>query len=180
MAGRDPLAYLATMAAMASPGGMLPEQVWDAEPIPARRLEFARPTGSAMPLAWAHAEFVKLLVSRHLGYPMDRPRAVWARYGKGVRRASEAFWWLHAPIAGFPAGAHLVIAAPHPICVRWGTDGWQDVRETGTEDTGLGFHAATLATQDLPAGACVDFTTRCEETGAWLGRDIRVVVLPDR
>ena len=37
-AGRDPLPYLEAMAAMASPGGMLPEQVWDADPIPARRL----------------------------------------------------------------------------------------------------------------------------------------------
>jgi glucoamylase len=26
------------MTAMASPGGMLPEQVWDADPIPSRRL----------------------------------------------------------------------------------------------------------------------------------------------
>ena len=29
-AGNDPLPYLAAMAAMASPGGMIPEQVWDA------------------------------------------------------------------------------------------------------------------------------------------------------
>ena len=27
-------------------------------------------------LAWAHAEFIKLMVSRHLGRPVDRPAAV--------------------------------------------------------------------------------------------------------
>ena len=43
---------------------MIPEQVWDADPIPERRLYPGRPSGSAMPLAWAHAEYVKLLVSR--------------------------------------------------------------------------------------------------------------------
>ena len=36
-AGRDPLPYLEAMARMASPGGMLPEQVWDAAPIAGAR-----------------------------------------------------------------------------------------------------------------------------------------------
>jgi len=36
-AERDPLPFLAAMTGMASSGGMLPEQVWDAEPIPSRR-----------------------------------------------------------------------------------------------------------------------------------------------
>jgi glucoamylase len=35
-AGRDPLPYLEAMTAMASPGGMLPEKVWDADPVPSR------------------------------------------------------------------------------------------------------------------------------------------------
>jgi len=47
-AGNDPLPYLEAMAAMASPGGMIPEQVWDSDPIPARRLYPGRATGSAM------------------------------------------------------------------------------------------------------------------------------------
>jgi glucoamylase len=29
-----------------------------------------------MPLVWAHAEFIKLMVSRQLGHPVDRPRAL--------------------------------------------------------------------------------------------------------
>ena len=46
---------------------MMPEQVWDREPIPERGLELGCPSGSAMPLAWAHAEFIKLMISRKLG-----------------------------------------------------------------------------------------------------------------
>ena len=68
------------MAAMAGGLGMLPEQVWDAAPISSRGLYPGRPTGSAMPLAWAHAEFIKLAVSRHTDRIFDRPEAVWQRY----------------------------------------------------------------------------------------------------
>jgi glucoamylase len=72
------------MAATASPGGMIPEQIWNAAPVPQRRLRPGRPTGSAMPLPWAHAEFIKLAVSRSLGHPFDRPKATWDRYkGEG-------------------------------------------------------------------------------------------------
>src|SRR5215469_3826252 len=54
--GQDPLPYLTAMTRMASSGGMLPEQIWDAAPIAARGLFPGRPTGAAMPLVWAHAE----------------------------------------------------------------------------------------------------------------------------
>ncbi len=67
------------MARMASPGGMLPEQVWDAPSIVQRGLITGQATGSAMPLAWTHAEFLKLAASRALGRAFDRPEAVWRR-----------------------------------------------------------------------------------------------------
>lgn len=65
-AGEDPLPYLEAMAAMAGPGGLLPEQVWDSAPIPARHLNPGKPSGSVMPLVWAHSEFIKLCYSRVL------------------------------------------------------------------------------------------------------------------
>ena len=80
-AGRDPLPLLEAMVAMSGPTGLMPEQVWDSPAVPEARLEPGRPTGSAMPLAWAHAEFVNLVRSRAIGRPFDRPEAVWKRYG---------------------------------------------------------------------------------------------------
>src|SRR3954447_24998316 len=53
-------ALLATMAQQAGDAGLLPEQVWDAADIPERELFNGKPAGSAMPLAWAHAEYLKL------------------------------------------------------------------------------------------------------------------------
>ena len=178
VAGRDPAPYLEAMCRMASPGGMLPEQVWDADPIPSRRLVPGRPTGSAMPLVWAHAEFIKLLISRHLGRPVDRPRAVWQRY-RGRRPAARyAFWWPHAPIAGLPLGARLALALPMPALVHWGHDGWQDTADAPTSDSGLGFHVAVLEISRLAPSARVDFTWRWQESGDWHNHNYAVAIEP--
>jgi glucoamylase len=175
-AGNDPLPYLEAMAAMASPGGMIPEQVWDTDPIPSRFLFPGRPTGSAMPLAWAHAEFVKLLVSRQIGHPFGRPRAAWQRY-HGQRPVAEyAFWWPHAAIGSMPVGARLVVALPEACTVRWGINGWNSVTDTPPVDTGLGFYATALDTTGLPAGTAIDFTWRGQD-GEWAGRNWRVEVI---
>ena len=177
-AGHDPLPYLEAMCRMASPGGMLPEQVWDADPIPGRRLAPGRPTGSAMPLVWAHAEFIKLLISRHQGQPIDRPRAVWQRYRGRRPAARHAFWWPHAPIASLPAGAALAVALPLPAVVHWGHDGWREPADAPTSESGLGFHVAVLEVSRLPPGARIDFTWRWQELGDWRNHDYAVSVAP--
>jgi glucoamylase len=176
-AGRDPLPFLAAMTAMASPGGMLPEQVWDADPIPSRRLVPGRPTGSAMPLVWAHAEFIKLMVSRHLGRPVDRPRAVWRRYQGRRPAVRHAFWWQHAPINGFAAGARLAVALPRAALVHWGSDGWHNAMDEPTRDSGLGFHVASLDVERLSPGQRVVFTWQWGESGAWHNQNYEVAVL---
>jgi glucoamylase len=177
--GKDPLPYLMAMAAMASPCGMIPEQVWDKPPIAQRRLLPGRPTGSAMPLAWAHAEFIKLLVSRHLGHSFDRLRAVWQRY-RGIRPSyTHAFWGLQAPISDFRIGTRLVIALPRPAIVHWGRNGWNDVMDQPTVDGGLGFHAACLEVDRLSAGERVDFTWIWVDSGQWQGRDYGVSASAD-
>jgi glucoamylase len=63
------------MAAAAGPGDMLPEQVWDqAGPAP------GRPTFSATPLAWTHAQFIRLAWDLQAGRVVEQPAAVAARY----------------------------------------------------------------------------------------------------
>ena len=106
---------------MASSGGMLPEQVWDTDPLAARRLFPGRPTGSAMPLAWAHAEFVKLVVSRPIGRPCDRLDGVWRRYGGGARPDPDAWVWTPgATIASVPAGKDLWLVLRSLSPCAWG------------------------------------------------------------
>ena len=134
--------------------------------------------GSAMPLVWAHAEFVKLLVSRQINRPFDRPRATWQRYRGRPPAAQFAFWWPHAPVGAIAAGARLVLALPEPAVVHWGRDGWQMPEDTATVDTGLGFHVAVLSTAALPAGSRIQFTWR-RPGGEWAGRDITVQVVAE-
>src|ERR1700722_9369811 len=138
--GRDPLPFLVSMTRMASSGGMLPEQIWDAAALPARALEPGRPTGAAMPLVWAHAEFLKLAASRALKRPFDRSVALWERYHGERPPLTRVFWCEPAPVVELPEGCLLTIALRNPGAVRWGLDGWQDVREQEMRATPLGLH----------------------------------------
>lgn len=76
---------LASMEGFASAVGLLPEQVWDAEAIPQKGLHPGRPSGSAMPLAWAHAEYVRLVRSIRDGRVFDMPPQPYERYVRGKR-----------------------------------------------------------------------------------------------
>lgn len=62
-AGNDWRPYLQTMERLASSTGLLPEQVWDEADLPDANLFRGKPTGSAMPLLWAHSEYIRLLRS---------------------------------------------------------------------------------------------------------------------
>jgi glucoamylase len=172
--GHDPLPYLLAMTRMASAGGMLPEQVWDTAAIPARALSPGRPTGAAMPLVWAHAEFIKLAASRALGRPFDRPEAVWERYRGKRPPLTRVLWSEPAPTDELPEGCALSIVLRAAGAVRWGIDGWQRVREQDTTDNPLGVHVLDIDSRALRAGQRVDFTFR---TGAnWIGTDFQVSV----
>ncbi len=172
--GRDVLPYLLAMTRMASAGGMLPEQVWDAAPIPARGLYPGRPTGAAMPLVWAHAEYLKLVASRLLSRAFDRPDAVWERY-RGERPAlTRVLWCEQAPAPQLPEGCRLTVCLREPGAVRFGLDGWQEVREENTTANSLGLHVVEVDASRLRAGHHIDLTYRTQAN--WIGRDFRVQV----
>jgi glucan 1,4-alpha-glucosidase len=61
--GRDAHPYLDTMQKMANGGGMLAEQIWDHQDTPRPWLKFGQGTGSATPLAWTNAQFVRLAIA---------------------------------------------------------------------------------------------------------------------
>jgi len=86
-AGRNAEGHLRTLERLASPAGLLPEQVWDREDRPDLGMERGRPTGAAMPLVWAHAEYVKLLRSKADGVVFDLIPEVAARYAQRSRRS---------------------------------------------------------------------------------------------
>jgi glucoamylase len=85
LAGRDGQPSLRAMANAANDGLMLPEQVWDGRPPTGRNgLAAGEGTFSATPLAWTHAQFVRLAWSIDAGRPVERPAVVACRYGAGA------------------------------------------------------------------------------------------------
>jgi len=169
--GYDPLPYLEAMSRTTGPWGMIPEQIWDAPPIEARDLHPGRPTGSAMPLAWAHAEFLKLLVARDLGQPIESLRCVRDRYA-GAAHATNAWLWRHqVPFDPLPQGNDLVIEASDAFVLRFGFDGWKDVQERPSLRMPFGRHGVRFVAGELEPHGRIDFSCRFTASGGWEGVD---------
>lgn len=62
-AGRDVQPFIRAMEGFATSTKLLPEQVWALPDQPKAHMAFARPTGGAMPLVWAHGEHALLHVT---------------------------------------------------------------------------------------------------------------------
>ncbi|MGH9970360.1 MAG: glucan 1,4-alpha-glucosidase [Pyrinomonadaceae bacterium] len=78
----EALKRLDAMMAFANDGLMLPEQVWDQEKRPSPELVFGEGTGSATPLAWSMAQFVRLAINIQSRHNTETPKIVAARYRK--------------------------------------------------------------------------------------------------
>lgn len=165
-----------TLEAFANEGGMIPEQIWDAPDVPDRELFFGGPSGSAMPLVWAHAEYVKLCRSLRDGRVFDMPPSPVRRYLLDKADSLYAIWRFNHKCRTHPVGKTLRLEVLAPAVVHWSSDGWGTVRDTETRDTGLGVHVADLATDKLPAGANIDFTFYWPEVARWEGVNFAVSV----
>jgi glucoamylase len=75
---------LDAMMAFANDGMMLPEQVWDRSESPRPEFRFGEGTGSATPLAWSMAQFIRLAINIKQGHNVETPNAAMARYLKGT------------------------------------------------------------------------------------------------
>ncbi|MFB6161992.1 MAG: glycoside hydrolase family 15 protein [Halococcoides sp.] len=71
---------LAAMAEFANSGRMIAEQVWDREVETEYGWEFGEGTGSATPLAWSMAQYVRLAHGVSAGEPVETPAVVRERY----------------------------------------------------------------------------------------------------
>jgi len=76
----DPRGLLETMQEFANSGRMIAEQVWDREYGTPYNWEFGEGTGSATPLAWSMAQFVRLAHGLDAGEPVETPDVVRERY----------------------------------------------------------------------------------------------------
>ena len=110
---------LVSMEAFANESGLIPEQIWDSKDIPERELFFGRPSGSAMPLVWAHAEQVKLSRSLQDGYVFDMPKQSAERYLNKNVRSPFSIWRFNHKCRTISAGKILRIELLAPAVIRW-------------------------------------------------------------
>ncbi len=167
---------LHVMESLGSDTGLIPEQVWDGEPIPEKELFPGKPSGSARPLVWAHAEHVKLLRSLADGRVFDMPQQTVQRYLVEKRRSSHSPWRLDGPISRIEQGQILRIEARAPVRVRWSIDNWKTAENSDSRHAGLGMFVADLPTRALRAGAKILFTLYWLDAGNWEGNDFGVLI----
>jgi len=177
-AGRTDVAERLARAleAFAGESGLLPEQIWDSADIPGRKLFFGHASGSARPLVWAHAEYVKLCRSLRDNAIFDRPPQTVQRYLVKKETSPRITWRFNNKVRAMPAGRILRVETLAPAIVHWSVDTWRTVHDTPTVDTTLGVHVADLHTMDLRAGDCVNLTFYWPEVDRWEGYDFLVCI----
>ena len=180
-AGRDPLPFIESMEKFANEGGMLPEQLWDADDLPEGKMKRGGPTGSAMPLCWSHAEYVTLVRSHKDGVCFDRIEPVYQRYAKAATGSKIEMWTFAHQLQRINPGKWLRIITEKAATIHWSFDGWATANDLQTCDTRFGCWFADLPSHRLDAGARIDFTLLWQER--WEGKDFQVSIdasIPDR
>jgi glucoamylase len=171
--GEDVELYVHAMEGAASEGGLIPEQVWDEEDVPELELFKGRPSGSAMPLVWAHAEYVKLLYSAAQGRVFETPTVVRDRYRKTDAHAvNRVFWEFNHQRREWSARDQILrVAVNAPAQLVYTRDNWAHVEQAAMRDSGLGMYFA-----DVPLVGCtqVEFTFFWTEVSRWENRNFEI------
>ena len=173
-AGRDPLPFIAAMEKFANAGGMLPEQLWDADELPGGKMKRGGPTDSAMPLCWSHAEYVSLVRSHKDGVCFDRIEPVYRRYATARTGSAIEMWTFAHQLQRIAQDKTLRIITGKAATIHWSFDGWATVNDLETRDAGFGCWFANLPSAQLPPGARIVFTFRWQE--GWEGKDFEVEI----
>jgi glucoamylase len=168
---------LAALEASASTGGLLPEQIWDSEDIPRRELFLGRPSGSAMPLVWAHAEHVKLLRSIRDNAIFDMPPQTLKRYVNNKPAPAPIVWQIASKVECIASGRVLRLEFPDAARIHWSTDNWATVSDRDTTATGLGTYICDLPTERLTNDGLIRFTIFWPLQNRWEGTDFEVEIV---
>ena len=172
-AGRDPDPYLRALEKFSQGVGLIPEQIWDAPDLPSRYLRLGGATGAALPLLWAHAEYVKLQRSAADGKIFDLIEASYDRYVRGgdERRAIE-IWKFNRQVPLAPPGTLLRIQATSPFLLHWTSDEWQRSTDTRSKATAVDIEFVDVQLPQFRGQ--VRFTFLWLDENRWEGKDYTV------
>lgn len=174
-AGRDPVPYLQALENFALGVGLIPEQIWDGPDTPSRNLRLGRSTDAAVPLVWAHSEYVKLHRSVADGRVFDLVEPVYDCYvrRKDQRKTIEV-WKFNRQVQTVEVGTIQRVQAKSPF-LHWMTnDDWARATDTPSKATAMEIDYADIA---VPNGAAsLQFTFLWVDEDRWEGKEYDVQV----
>ncbi|WP_418006816.1 glycoside hydrolase family 15 protein [Nostoc piscinale] len=172
--GGDVKTYIKAMEGFASDTCLLPEQVWDEADKPDVHLSLGQPTGSAMPLMWAHAEYIKLLRSTHDEQVFDFIPAVANRY-LGERKQCKLLeiWKFNRQVNKIKKGHTLRIQALANFQLHWTQNNWQTTQDTPSNSTKLGVNFVDIPVSDQQR---ISFTFFWIDSNKWEDRNYTVAI----
>ena len=175
-AGRDVTPFIRAIEAFASSTGLLTEQLWDEADRPEIYMRLGHPTGAAMPLMWAHSEYIKLLRSAHDGKVFDCIPEVADRY-LGGRQGRQLFevWKLNRQVRVVKRGYILRILMSAPFRLHWSDDEWQTVKDAPSSATTLSVEFVDIPIPSRPQSP-IHFTFFWTASNSWEGHDYTVSV----
>ncbi|MFI5143992.1 MAG: glycoside hydrolase family 15 protein [Ignavibacteria bacterium] len=143
--------------------GLIPEQIWDSDDIPSKILYKGKPTGSAMPLAWAHAEHLKLTRSIKDKKIFDMPEETYSRYAEGEAVNTHCCWRTNNKFRAIQKGKVLRIELLQNVRIEWSTDGWKTFNENEMNNTIFGMYYLDINTNNLNSGNVIKFRMKPED-----------------
>jgi glucoamylase len=157
--------------------GMIPEQIWDTADIPEKGLFFGKYTGSAMPLTWAHAEYIKLCRSIRQKKIFDMPQHTYERYIINDKKSDYSAWRFTMQLKKISKKKKFLrIEVMAASSIVWSADNWKTKSKTDTKDTGFGIHIMDISLGDLYSQEIV-FTFFWKEANKWENKDFRVAIV---
>jgi glucoamylase len=151
----------------ANESGLFPEQIWDAEDIPELNLFTGKPSGAAMPLVWAHSEYIKLCRSLKAKQIFDMPHQTRDRYLIEKKNSNIVIWNFKTQYKYIPKGKILRIECLTSATILWSSDEWETTNEIFTLDSGLGNYFADLPTSNLDYEQNISYTFYWHDSQTW-------------
>ncbi|HAS17933.1 MAG: hypothetical protein A2Y48_08980 [Nitrospirae bacterium RIFCSPLOW2_12_42_9] len=175
IAGNNADSYIRAMEGSTNEGGILPEQVWDSDDIPQKRLFKGKATGAASPLMWAHAEYIKLLRTKADCAGCDVIPEVCDRYVNLKTTQNIRVWKKNKPVRFASISSSLRIVSLYPAVILWTVDNWNTNEERHLHDTGLGLYYTDFDPGIFKEHGKLIFIFRYED-GKWEGADFEIEI----
>jgi len=113
-------------------------------------LFFGKFTGSAIPLLWAHAEYIKLCLSIGRNRVLDMPHETQKRYLQNKTHSDKEIWRLDRPKSILPLGKKLRIEIKKPAKIVWSFNDQRKIKQEAI-DTGIGIYYIDIPKQNSPS-----------------------------